>query len=300
MSSPFQIGFQAVQQAADRSKSRGSGPFLRYILWEPEETKIIRFLTDDIITAPFYEFVQNAQGSASDFLILPGMDKTFGQFVNPATGIGLVRGMGDERGKMVNPTARVRTVAPVVVLTEEADGVHDAVREINIGGSQYLGREFGIVKQSDKLFWSTMGLYNSRYGTICDRPYQVKRTGKGLDTDYGIIPLDKDPDWTDNETGLAALQERYGYGKTQDREDPDRFMYIPMTLLQWAEKHASEDRMRELLGGGTAAPTPPVPPAGSFAAPAATDEAQAAAPAATDDKFNDLRARLNRHKADGG
>lgn len=300
--SQFQTGFKAVQQATERAKPKGSGAFLRYLLWDADETKIVRFLTDEIIPAYFYEFVQNAQGSMSDFIVMPGQESAFAKYINPATGVGLVRGMGEDRGKMVPPTSRQRTVVAAVVLTEEADGVHDALREINIGGTSYVGREFGIIKQSQKLFWDTMGLYNNRYGTICDRPYQIKRTGKGLDTDYAIIPLDKDPDWTDNETGIAALHERYGYGRPYDREDPDRFMYIPMTLLEWAEKHASEERVQELLGApvasvGTPVAPAPTPASNGFAA-SSTDEAQASP--APDDKFNDLRARLNRHKAEGG
>lgn len=291
--SMFQTGFSAIANTADRAKKSGSGPFLRYVLWEPEETKVIRFLTDDIITANFYEFVQNSSGGISDFIVLPGREKLFHSFINPETGVGMVKGMGDQRGQLVPPKPRVRTVAPVVIQTEESDGVHDSLREFSVNGSDYTGRDFGIVKQSEKLFWKSLSLYNARYGTICDRPYEIKRVGKGIDTDYSIIPLDKDADWTDNAAGVAALQEKYGYGRQRDRDDPERYMSIPMTLLEWAERHASEERMRELLGGG------------HYDAPQAipADEAQAT-PASqspsSDDTFNDLRSRLNRHKAAGG
>jgi hypothetical protein len=132
----------------------------------------------------------------------------------------------------------------------------------------------------------------------------VTREGDRTDTVYNIVPKREDPEFD-----ITELQARYGYGtgKTVEGEEltpthPDRFLYCPMTLEEWAEDHASEKRVRHFLvgddsnGDGDNSKTTASRSNGSTSLRTGDDEAQAAPPPDTSQDLSDLRARLERHK----
>jgi hypothetical protein len=185
----------------------------------------------------------------------------------------------------------------IAVLREEIPAVggselRDYFYDSEVGDNTFRSRWFGIIKQSHGNFWHQLIHLGMRYGTLCDRDYEITREGEKLDTKYSIIPLDPAPALKD----IDALQKFYGYGKPWDNEDKDRFLYCPQTLPQWAENYAGEDRVKYFLGAKD--DTPQVSHDNSGANefhPATTlnptdDEAQAELP--TNTNFGDLKQRL--------
>jgi hypothetical protein len=311
----MKTGFGAVKKSISDAKARQSQGFsgrLNYFNWKDGETKVLRFLTDEVLLVAFYEMVVDNQGHFKDFIVAPDLYEEDPSW-RGEDWVLKYRGRCHENGMsgpLVEPTPRVRSVG-VAVWREEAPreaggqavAYQDYLHEINVGGQIYPARWFGVVKQSLQLFWDQMGAYYDEYGTICDRDYKIKRTGKSLDTSYSIIPRPPDPDFD-----IKALQESYGYGRSVDaatKDDPERFLYCPQTVTQWAEQYASEDRAKYWLADPRAAAQQP---ASNGYTPSGTDEfdkdtthnphpeadeAQVAPAPRTD--FADLRARLERH-----
>ena len=319
----MKTGFDAVRKQIDDTKNKQSQGFsgrLNYFNWKDQEVKVIRFLTDEVLLTAFYEMVVDNQGSFKDFIVAPDLyedDPSWRgeDWVLKYGGQCHENGMS---GPLVKPAPKVRS-AGVAVWLEEAPRqpggkvvtYQDYLHEINVNGTDYPARWFGVVKQSLNLFWDQMSGYHEEYGTICDRPYKIKRNGKKLDTSYQIIPMSPDPDFDIN-----ALQSFYGYGRSAveleaAKDDPERYLYCPQTIQAWAEDYASEQRAKHWLGDPRANAKTAAPaangngerePSGNdeFAkettsnpAPEA-DEAQAA-PAPSGDAFSALRQRLEKH-----
>ena len=150
----------------------------------------------------------------------------------------------------------------------------------------------GIVKQAQQNFWTHLVAASNRYGgTICNRDYEISREGTGFDTKYHIIPIDPDPDLKD----LDVVKKFYGYGKEFDQSDPDRFLFCPQTLHDWAKNYASEERVKYWLAPkeGSAEPSG-MDEFASATTSNSGDEAQVVTPQSTD--FGSLKERLLKNK----
>lgn len=254
------IGMGAVAKTAERQAAGGGGgggQFLQSIYWQdkanskPEDReKVVRFLTDDIVTAKVYGFVKGGpKGSGRDFaspysLIdedgtpnfdwVPGMSDYFldNNILIP-----------DFNGKPTPADKLARDQAfGLVVLREEVEAevdgrrrriVQDKIvrREWEQDGEvkSYEGPVYGFVKQGFPNFWSILvGFYN-RYGTLTDRDYVITRQGNDKNTKYHIVPLDKDPDLETPE----QLAERYD--PPQDLSDLLKRMCDPEQAKKWFE-----------------------------------------------------------------
>lgn len=240
----MKTGLQAVKDSLDRQKARsgsGSGGWLNYLTWKDGDRHIVRFLTDDVITCDFYEFIECTDGKKHDFISSSSLDPNTPDYVaryNPMT-----RERG-ANGPLVPASSRERTVAMVVLREEEANrNIVDVMVEKEVGGKTYAACEYRIIRQAHKNFWSTLVGYFNRYGTICDRDYEITRRGDRLDTTYNIIPLDPVEELRD----IAAVQERYGYGKPPAESEAERFLYAPMTLKDWCLQQAGEERAKRWL-----------------------------------------------------
>lgn len=295
----IKTGLSAVRESLEKAKAKASSQSsqrgLNYFSWKDGEKKIVRFLTDDdILTGRFYEFVQGNDGRPHDFLYAPDiLGEGTEDFVLKYGGKSFERGMS---GPLVEPKLKERIIG-LGVLREEVPNpsgsgliVRDHIYDIDVNGTTYQARWFGLVKQATGNFWTHLLHAASRYGdTICNRDYEITREGSNLETKYHIIPLDPDPDLKDVET----VQKYYGYGKPWDDSDPDRYLYCPQTIRQWAEGYAGEDRVKYWLA----------PKEGQSLSglnefhPATTsnpDEAQAAVPSGTE--FDSLRERLLKNR----
>lgn len=319
----MRTGFDAVKKSISDAKARqfsgASGRLGFFNIKDDGESKVVRFITDDVLSVQFYEMVVDNQGGFKDFIVAPDLyedDPSWRgeDWVLKYEGKVHENGLS---GPLVNPQPRVKSVG-IVVLREEAPReaggravtYQDNLFETNVNGTDYPARWFGVIKQS-MTFWDQMSGFHEEYGTICDRDYRIKRNGKKLDTSYQIIPLPPDPDFD-----IKQLQADYGYGRTVAeleavKEDPERFLYCPQTIQMWAEDYAGERRAKFWLGDPrenakaaqeSAASNGGHTPSGNdeFAKETtsnpdpAADEAQAAPPPAGD-AFSALRRRLEKH-----
>ena len=245
--------------------------------------KVLRFLSDDVKINFYTEFVLTNDGKSQNFLVDPDNNlvkkyggKTREKYIDPSS-------------PMIDPPMRERAALVAVQREERSLGggkteVVDHLYERSVGNQTHPARFFGIVRQGIPNFWRQMMEYGSRYGTLCDRDYVVKRMGGGLDTTYSILACDP----IDSLRSLDEVQAFYGYGKAWNAEDPDRFLFCPQTIDEWQAYYGSEERIKHFLGSDEDSPVVP-----SLSGPAA-DEAQAApAPGGTD--FASLRDRLIPH-----
>lgn len=317
----MRTGFAAAKEAMDKAKNSGSGFARRldYFNLKDGESIVVRFLTDEPLTVNFFEYVFDVKGKPQNFIDATDLHSEDPDW-NGEDWVKKYKGKSKDKGltgEWCEPKARERTVA-LCVLREEApreevDGKKVAMSyrdalitwkakdEKDGPEKEFPARQFLVVKQAYKNFWSQLIAYHMEYETICDRDYKITREGGGTDTVYNIVPKREDPDFD-----ILELQARYGYGtgKTVEGEEltpdhPDRFLYCPMTLEEWAEDHASEKRVRHFLVGddkkvdgesnGSAATE-------SSSLHSGDDEAQAAPPPEASKDLSDLRARLERHK----
>lgn len=258
----MKTGLEAVKESVAKAKAQAeqsSAGWLNYFGWKDGDRKIIRFLTDEVITTEFYEYIMLNDGKGkSDFPYAPAIDPSFEDWVVKYGGQSIIN------NQLTDPQKRELTVGLAVLRGEEAVALDgrtvqrpcDTSEEIEIQDKKYQSRFYGIVKQSYRNFWGPIVGYYGRYGTICDRDYEITRSGSSTDTTYTIIPCDPVDDLRDAE----AVQARYGYGKKQNADDPNRFLYCPMTLNEWIKDQASQSRAERLLvkktEGGQSQQTP--------------------------------------------
>ena len=301
----FSTGFGYVNQALEDSKRRseGGGNYQRfnYFNWKEGDRKILRFLDDDIITENFAEFIFTNAGTTTNFMVNPDDPDRLDRYRSPVPGIGWRQDFKTKQ--LEEPKLRKLTVG-MAVLREEVPGpdgnliLQDYLydREIKDKDGNVTGtapsRFFGIVQQSVPNFWHTLAVScYKRYKTICDRDYEITRTGTGFDTKYDIIPLPQDPDLADPE----VVKQFYFYGSEFDQNDPERFLKCTTTLRDYAEYFSGEERYKFWLApkdGTTPGGMDEYHPA-TTSNPGGDDEAQAAAPSGTN--FSSLKDTLLRN-----
>ena len=299
----YQTGLDALKNAITEGKARSSGGpsqfsnRLEYFAWKAGDTKIIRFLTDDLVVGDFADRVLTNTGKAMDFFV-PDADN------NILTEYGA---QSQEWGGNLIPLKLVRRGVGVAVLRDEKPlagqtypgggqktELVDYTYQKDVGGTPHQARWFGVIKQSPSNFWDTLIMGSaSRFGTLCDRDYSVTRIGGDKDTKYSFVPLDPVEELRDPE----AVRAFYGYGKPWDQNDPNRFLYCPQTLPEWVDYYGGRERVEHWLapknGQAPAQTYTPVVTQQGWASPEA-DEPQAAQPA-TGTSFDDLRSKLLPH-----
>ena len=265
LSTGFSTGFASLQKSIDEAKARNSfsGNRLSFISWKSGDRKIVRFLTNDVITATTYSFVTTVDGKSQGFLVDPDKGDFVQKYASATPGgPGWQINYGTKQPEF--PKGREQTFALAVMrdMVPKSGGgfdVVDATTSTEYQGKSYNARTFGIIQQGLGNFWGSLKGCHDVYGTICDRDYVILREGGDKDTRYVITPLDPVEELKD----LATLQATYGYGAPRDKEDPERFMFCPQTLAEWADEYSGEERARRLLvpGGGPAQPVPAAAPA---------------------------------------
>lgn len=259
------IGMGAVEKTAERQASGGGGggQFLQSIYWQdkpnssPEDReKVVRFLTDDIVTAKVYQFVKGGpKGNGRDFIAPASLIDEDGtpnfDWVPECRDYFLENDISlpDYSRKLVHASKYAKEQAfGLVVLREEVEAevdgrrrriVQDKIvhREWEKDGEvkSYDGPVFGFVKQGFPNFWQLLvGFYN-RYGTLTDRDYVITRQGNDKNTKYHIVPLDKDPELETPE----QLAERYQ--PPQDLSDLMKRMCDYDEAKNWLEAKPSAD-----------------------------------------------------------
>lgn len=294
--SALQSAIKAGKEASD-NKSNFRGPSYNYFTWKPGDKKILRFLTDDILVADFYEFIVSNDGNTKSFLLDPAKGDFVKKYMSPTPGLGWRKNFAPGGG-YEEPKLRRIAVGPAVLRDEVPDGkggikVVDHFEKIEIKGNTYDARHFGIVQQSLPNFWEILAGMAGRYGGLTTLDYEITREGERFDTKYHIVPILSADDELKDPANVAKF---YGYGrpwpknphkddKGQEIKDPDqkdveawnsRFLFCPQTLAQWSDNFGSEDRAKFWLTPKDGAqPVAAVEPSGLY--PAA-DEAQASPP----------------------
>jgi hypothetical protein len=244
---PFTTGRQALQNAIKEAQEKAqeradglAGPSLGYYNWKPGDKKIIRFLTDDILTEDFLTNIICKDGKTRSFLVDPDNPEPLRRYMSPTPGVGWKK---EFSGEIVEPYTTRQTVNVAVwreeVLVEGKMVVRDHVTEKEFNGQKFPALFFGVVQQAISNFWEPLATSVwDRYQTICDRDLEVIRTGDKKNTNYGFMPLNQDPALMTQE----AVQQVYFYGAEWNQEDPDRFKKCSMTLTDWAAYFSSEKR----------------------------------------------------------
>lgn len=252
----FKTGLGEIDKAAEEAAARDNmsfGPRLNYRNFKDKDKLILRFLTDDIITANFADWIitkrvkkhgDNAGDPVTqDFLIDPDGINWVEHYG------GLQREFGTKT--LISPKYRKQAVGVAVVREEVLGGgkgkteIVDKQVILEHDGKKYKGREFILIKQSIGNFWEQFIGMTRRYDTICDRDYEVTRVGSDKETHYEIAPIDP----VDELRELDALHKWYGYGRKWSDDDSDRFLYCPQTLDEWATNHSGEERAKYWLVG---------------------------------------------------
>lgn len=295
-------GLQSLQQTIENAKGRGgdfTGGSLTYFSWKDKDRKVVRFLTDDVITAEFHEFIITNDGKTKSFLVDPAKGDFVAKYQSPVPGIGWRMDYKTKAPAELKPTTKTVGLAVLRDRVPRAGGgfdVVDVMGDVEFKGEKFPARTFGLITQSHGNFWKSLIGYFGLYGTLMDRDYLIERKGGGVDTEYVIVPLDpveelKDP---------AVLHEFYGYGRPWNGEDPERFLFCPQTLAEWADYYSGEERAQHwLVDTNTAAINSPDSTAPSFVNTAVTDDEAQAAPAqpAANTQFATLRSKLLPHAA---
>ena len=213
------VGMGAAQQAGER-KAAGSGDYLPMIFWKDDRAgegkqykRIVRFLSDDVITCGLYEFVKGGpDGKGRDF-IAPGtlvddqgkplFEELIGEkdyFLENNVMLPTYKGdLKPAKDRVAERTLGLVILREEVMVDRNGRKVPD-VRDL-IEKRKWTDKEnneheeegpvFGVVKQGYKNFWSTLAGYYNKFGTICDRDYEITRKGNDKDTTYSIIRLDE-------------------------------------------------------------------------------------------------------------
>jgi hypothetical protein len=294
----MQTGLQALQQTIENGKSRGgdfSGGSLSYFTWKDKDRKVVRFLTDDVITADFHEFIMCADGTTKSFLVDPAKGDFVAKYASPTPGVGWRQDFRTKQPMERKPASKTVAVAVLRDRVPRAGGGFDVVDEVTdteFRGEKFQARKFGLIIQSHGNFWKSLIGYFGLYGTLTDRDYLIERKGSDKDTEYTIVPLDP----VDELRDVNVLHKFYGYGQAWDGANPDRFLFCPQTLAEWADKFSSEERAKHFLVGDGPALNAPVSEAPSFAKMDSADEAQSAPVASSGNTdFSSLRAKLLPH-----
>lgn len=224
------------EAAAEASKSKGGPRGARFFSLGDGETAILRLLTDN----PDWIFVDQHSsiptkpkpadwGDRSwpeSMTAVCRKDKAFGGIYSDCYACNLT-GTNKWGGKLSKTTIRVWALAVVreEVLgdgTEEMGGpekkgkrigCQDKMVEVEVHdkdgkatGEKRLEREYVILNFADKNFFAPFSAFYATYGTVCDRDYVIRRTGKDKDTTYNPVPMDPTPNLA---PGTERWKEKY-------------------------------------------------------------------------------------------
>lgn len=246
----FERGADAVTRAVEQQQSGQFGPRLSFFSWKDEDKKVLRFLEDDLpLVGEFAQGIQtnNEKIQTMDFLINPD-DNNWVEYFG-----GMQREWGS--GNLITPKLRKMGVGIAVLREEVPDPdnpgrtkIVDALTTVDVDGKKYQARQFGVLKLPLSTFWKKLTGMQRRYGTLCDRDYEITRHGADKTTDYEVTPIDSSDDSMRDPDGVRA---QYGYGTKMDEKDPKRFFYCPQTLDEWAAYYSGKERAEYWLKGAS-------------------------------------------------
>lgn len=248
-------GIAAVEEGGSKGGFSGR---LSYFNLKPDETTVIRFITDldeDVLTLDFWEFIVDNKGGTQNFAVAADVYDNENQTDYVLEYGAQQKAFGSN--EVSEPTPKTRSVGLAVECEEYSTEVNGKKKlayrpaevDIETKNGTVKGYKFLIVKQAYKNFWGPLKSHWEENGnTICDRYYKVKRVGGGNDTNYTFMEKSPDPEWEDDpQAAYEALKAQFGYGGPPVDGD-ERFKFVPQTLEEWAKDSCSKDRVDYFLG----------------------------------------------------
>ena len=254
-------GFGAIQKAVEKQESgQQNGQGVTFIGWDgnkpaSENKQVIRFIDEEPRVVGMYSFMKCADGKNRDFPNPADLDPPREDVI----GANFTREGRDGKQIPLKPSEQGLSIAAVREEVKNPDGPgvisRDVLVDVEVSDEEKLEKakelaekgvitlegktvkgipKVGIVKQSVGNFWKTLNGYWTRYETITDRDYEISRTGKKLDTDYTIVPIDKDEKLASQE----AVNEHYAIS-----------CFFHPTVDEWLNRMGSEDRINFHLFG---------------------------------------------------
>lgn len=220
------MGFRRGGEAAREEAAKSQGGFARtnYLSIEDGQQEVVRYITD----SPDWIFVDQHAGVPTKNKpkdhegnwpeSMPAVCRYDAAFKGVHSDCYIDDAqIKNQWGRLCKPTVRVWALACLrqeVLWTEEdaangdcekdqvgrRRGFTDAMREIDernekgeATGNTIQERAIVVVNFAPSNYFNGLQSMYGIYGTVCDRDYVVKRTGKGKDADYDHIPLDPTP-----------------------------------------------------------------------------------------------------------
>jgi hypothetical protein len=236
----FQKGSAAMAAAATSEKSRGKrgGGRTTYFSLQDGERVLLRFLTDldphEVNGQPVGGAIVVRQHPATPTRPKPAAYKgeRWPSMLSPVCR----RELGEpcyicdnevknDRGKPILPMSRIFAYAAMREIIQEDGrtvGVRDVTHEVERDGVMVTEPVVVVVNQPDRTFFGSMKDAGSVYGTWLDRDYVVTRMGSGLETRYGITPVDAavSPGYDLRNPETAALYGAGDYCPDEERRHP--------------------------------------------------------------------------------
>lgn len=256
MTAGYGTGLDALLQSINsaKSKGKGNGSKLGYITWKDGETKVLRFLTNEVLSVDVAEWVATNDGKTQDFMV----DATKGNFVAKYNG----KTKNRQTQEWEDPKLKKKGIAVAVIRKQVPLGggrteIVEHTEMVTHDGVAYNARVFGVLKQALPNFWKPLMAIAANYGgLITDRDWAITRSGGDKDTIYIPQPIEPTGDAGEALRDPEVVAQYYGYGRPWNEQDPERFLFCPETLPQWAEYYSGEERAKFWLTPKVAAAAP--------------------------------------------
>lgn len=221
----FRRGIEAAKQAATRSQG---GKFTPSFKWEPEETKYLQFLTslDEIATVLMHRFI--IVGHRED------NSEIYENFISRRDpGLDGPDGYDEIIDRFeIQPTQRCIALA-VELEPQYTNGPRKKIEGFDLAYRQFerdnetveVPNVALVIESPHTLFSQVMNLADMGE-EISEKVVAIKRSGKGTDTTYTILPVS---DAIDFEDALDEFFEEFDFEG-------------------WLEELADEERMKEFIG----------------------------------------------------
>lgn len=201
----FAIGLEAVQAATAKQEYAPSAPKMDFFgLPNSGDSVRLRFITDldSLIPVLVHGFAPTkpgpvgAKGWPTSMSGVCRNDRAFHGIHTECYICDTAPPSKFDPTKIVKATPKVFALA--CLRDETGDAVTDKVRKVKIKDGEGEAKEANwrhivLVTQAGKNFWDNLLPIAIKYGTLCDRDYEVVRQGAGTDTNYVFIPQDRDP-----------------------------------------------------------------------------------------------------------
>ncbi len=255
----YRRGYAAVEESIEAANAAGDfTPFtlthpiqaLWNMTWKDGETKVVRFLTDGVITIGFHNFIQTRDGKRAEFVDTSQLQ---GELQRPDW---IAAHIKDEKGKPLRPTNQTIGIVVERKLNPDTREWEDVTAEFEVpsnpddANSEKVTVEwprFWVIKQGIR-FWSQVDAYWSDLGTTTDRNFKIKRTGSSAqNTNYTVMP-----DLKDDGATAASLAELYDIPAVEGyEEDP-----VQGHIVQWIERRGTTKWFEKLTGPTASADKP--------------------------------------------